>query len=57
MSDVFLDTVGVIAVWDTADQWHAAAAAAYQTLLQQARRLVSTSLVLMECGNAAARRP
>lgn len=29
MKDVFLDTVGLIAVWDVADQWHAAADAAF----------------------------
>jgi predicted nucleic acid-binding protein len=54
---VFLDTVGLIAVWDRSDQWHPAAAGAYRALLQQARPLVTTSLVLLECGNAAARRP
>jgi hypothetical protein len=30
MTDVFLDTVGMIAVWDDADQWHARAQAAYE---------------------------
>jgi len=25
MNAVFLDTVGLLALWDTADQWHAAA--------------------------------
>jgi predicted nucleic acid-binding protein len=57
MNNVFLDTVGMIAVWDDTDQWHAAANAAYQALLAQGRRLVTTSFVLCECGNAAARRP
>lgn len=57
MKDVFLDTVGLLAVWDEADQWHAAADAAYQQLLKQGRRLVTTPLVLLECGNASARRP
>jgi predicted nucleic acid-binding protein len=57
MNQVFLDTVGMIAVWDDADQWHAAARAAYRALLAQGRRLVTTSFVLCECGNAAARRP
>jgi len=54
---VFLDTVGLLAVWDVSDQWHAAADAAYQNLLKQARPLVTTPFVLLECGNAAARRP
>ena len=57
MTAAFLDTVGLLAVWDTSDQWHAAADAAYQELLKQSRRLVTTPLVLFECGNAAARRP
>jgi uncharacterized protein len=56
MNAVFLDTVGMIAVWDDADQWHAAAHAAYRELVAQGRRLVTTSFVLCECGNAAARR-
>ena len=57
MNDIFLDTVGLIAVWDDTDQWHAAAQAAYVRLLRQGRRLVTTPLILCECGNAAARRP
>jgi uncharacterized protein len=57
VNEVFLDTVGLIAVWDVADQWHAAADAAYQELLKQGRRLVTTPLILFECGNASARRP
>jgi predicted nucleic acid-binding protein len=57
MTDVFLDTVGLIAVWDTSDQWHAAANSVYRELLARGRRLVTTSLVPVESGNAAARRP
>ena len=55
MNDVFVDTVGLIAVWDIRDQWHAAAEAAYQELLEQGRRLVTTPLIFLECGNAASR--
>ncbi len=57
MNAVFLDTVGMIAVWDVADQWHAPAEVAYQKLLSQGRALVTTEMVLLECGNAASRRP
>jgi predicted nucleic acid-binding protein len=57
MNDVFLDTVGLLAAWDIRDQWHIPADAAYQKLLQEERRLVTTPLILWECGNAAARRP
>ena len=56
MNDIFLDTVGLIAVWDKADEWHATADKAYHLLLSKARRLVTTEFVLLECGNAAARR-
>ncbi len=57
MNEVFLDTVGILALWDRSDQWHAAADAAYQKLVQQQHRLTTTTLVLWECGNASARRP
>jgi hypothetical protein len=57
VSDVFLDTVGILAVWDKADQWHLDAVAVYLDLKRQQRRLLTTEAVLLECGNAAARRP
>jgi uncharacterized protein len=57
MRTVFLDTVGLLAVWDGADQWHAAAEPVFRSLLKERARLVSTSLVFIECGNAAARKP
>lgn len=57
MKAVFLDTVGLIAVWDRSDQWHTAATAAYTKLKRLNRVFVTTELVLFECGNAAARRP
>lgn len=56
MKAVFLDTVGLLAVWDTADQWHAVADPVYGRLLHANTRLITTPLVLYECGNAAARR-
>jgi hypothetical protein len=57
MRTVFLDTVGLLAVWDVADQWHGVAHTAFGTLLAARVRLVTTPLVLYECGNAAARKP
>ena len=57
MTPVLLDTVGLIAIWDEDDQWHDPAAIVFDQLLAQGRRLVATTLVLYECGNAAARRP
>lgn len=57
MTPVFLDTVGLLALWDESDQWHAAAQTAFAQLAQGRARLVATSYIFLECGNAAARRP
>jgi predicted nucleic acid-binding protein len=56
VTPVFLDTVGLLAVWDVDDQWHSAAEAAYRRIALQRRPIVSTNFVLLECGNAASRR-
>ena len=59
MSCVFLDTAGMLALWDDTDQWHSAATEAHQRLMTHRGSLwfVSTTFVLLECGNAATRRP
>ena len=57
MNVVFLDTVGLIALWDKSDQWHLAATQAMLLLKLPHTRLLTTSLVLLECGNSAARKP
>ena len=57
MNLVLLDTVGLLALWDEDDQWHADAATAFGRLMVQKSRIVTTPFVLLECGNAAARRP
>lgn len=54
---VFLDTVGLLALWDESDQWHRASLACFSDLLAGRADLVTSSFVLLECGNAAARRP
>lgn len=54
---VFLDTVGLLAVWDRTDQWHEAADRVFASLSRSSRVLMMTSLVFIECGNAAARTP
>ena len=56
MNTVFLDTVGLLALWDASDQWHSAAEAAFVNLGGE-KALLTTSFVLLECANAAARRP
>lgn len=57
MTEVFMDTVGMIAVWNSSNQWHQAADAAYRGIVSRGQWLITTSLVLVECGNAATRRP
>ena len=57
MSTVFLDTVGLVAVWDEADQWHAAAETAFAKIVSERQPFLTTSFILLECANAAARRP
>ena len=57
MKTVFLDTVGLLAQWDASDQWHAAADRAGELLVASGAKTISTTFVLLECGNAAARKP
>lgn len=57
MTTVFLDTVGLLALWDVADQWHQAAEAAFQQVVEQRLPVATTTYVLLECGNASARHP
>ncbi len=56
MKTIFLDTVGLIALWDRRDQWHPAAISSLASLDENATRFVSTSFVMLECANHAARR-
>src|SRR5258708_2337551 len=56
MTHVFLDTVGLIALWDKDDQWHAAAESAYQHIVAHRQSTLTTRFILLECGNTAARR-
>jgi predicted nucleic acid-binding protein len=56
MSPIFLDTVGLLAVWDTDDQWHSSADNAYRQIVSARLPVVTTTFVLLECANAAARR-
>jgi uncharacterized protein len=52
---VFLDTVGLVALWDARDQWHDASASAFQKVSSEGAVAVTTDLVLLECGNALSR--
>jgi predicted nucleic acid-binding protein len=53
---VFLDTIGLLALWDRGDQWHAAAEAAYARIIAERLPFLTTTFVLLECGNVASRR-
>jgi uncharacterized protein len=55
VTPVFLDTVGLLGIWNSADQWHQSAARAFAKLAAAQTPLVTTREVLLECGNAAAR--
>lgn len=57
MTAVFLDTVGLIAVWNRSDQWHAPSMAVFADLMRRQVPLATTPYILLECGNEAARRP
>lgn len=57
MTPAFLDTVGLLALWDEDDQWHGAAESAYQQIVSRRQPAVTTTFVLLECGNASARHP
>jgi predicted nucleic acid-binding protein len=57
MNAVFLDTVGLLALWDRGDQWHSAAEDAFARIVAQRLPFLTTTFVLLECGNAASRRP
>jgi uncharacterized protein len=54
---VFLDTVGMLALWNNVDQWHRQAEQARAQFRANNSPVITTTYVLLECGNAAARRP
>ena len=55
MRAVFLDTVGLLALWDIRDQWHSEAEMAFAKTIQAGVRFYATELVFAECANAASR--
>jgi predicted nucleic acid-binding protein len=54
---VLLDTVGLLALWDESDQWHGAAKDCFIQLSALHADVVTTTFIILECGNASARRP
>lgn len=57
MKDVFLDTVGLIAILNQSDQWRLAALASFETLKANRRGFITTNLILYEAANSLARTP
>lgn len=57
MKAVFLDTVGMLALWHEADQWHQQAEEARAKFRADKSPVVTTTYILLECGNAVTRRP
>jgi uncharacterized protein len=57
MKPIVLDTVGLIALWNRSDQWHIPAKQAFDDLIAAGSEFLTTSAILLECGNAAARQP
>ena len=57
MSMVFVDSVGLLALWNASDQWHDAAKKAFAQINDGQTRLLTTTFILLECGNAASRTP
>ena len=58
MTEVLLDTVGLLALWNNSDQWHIPAKEAFAgRVVALNRKVLTTTFVLLECGNAAARHP
>ena len=55
MTPIFLDTVGLLAIWDVDDQWHDAAESGYRQIISARQSVVTTTFILLECGNAANR--
>lgn len=55
MSVVFLDSVGLLALWSDSDQWHEPAEKAFAEITRNKDTVLTTAFVLLECGNAVAR--
>lgn len=57
MRRVYLDTIGLLALWNARDQWHEAAVRVLGELTAEGVEFWTSTYVLLECGNAAARTP
>src|SRR4051794_16875351 len=57
MRRIFMDTVGLLALWNARDPWHEKARVAFEEATADGPELFTTELVLLECANAASRAP
>lgn len=57
MRRVYLDTIGLLALWNARDQWHELAVRSFSELTIVGVEFWTSSYVLLECGNAASRTP
>jgi predicted nucleic acid-binding protein len=57
MRRVYLDTIGLLALWNGRDQWHESAVKAFDLVTAAGVEFWTSSYVLLECGNTAARMP
>ncbi|HWB02481.1 MAG TPA: PIN domain-containing protein [Verrucomicrobiales bacterium] len=55
MKGIFLDTVGLLGLWDEDDQWHSPASRAFEEMSLHREPLFTTSFIIAECANATAR--
>jgi predicted nucleic acid-binding protein len=55
MNPVLIDTVGFLALWNSKGPWHDVAAESFGELMAVGTDFVTTSYILLECGNSAAR--
>jgi len=56
MRQVFLDTVGLLAVREKSDQWHVSPVSAMSRFANLGTRTWTSDSVMLECGNAVARK-
>jgi hypothetical protein len=57
MNAIFIDTAGFLALWNARDQWNERATEVFVDLMGRGEDFCTSSYIMLECGNAAARQP